>query len=492
MEYSAKYKPNQLIYGDSNSDTVIISGWTISKNVAGKIPKTDYAAIGQLYSPTRGISFLLRNLFLNPHIKHLIGLKATKEDLNAGSVQCLSDFFSHGYEKGLSDSGQKCWVINSQIKGYIDIEIDRFYLDWIRKAINYIEVTSISKCLIELEKLKNFDLSSLGYGRVAKEFPMVENIPQVMPGVLYGHRIEGKTIAETWVKIIHRIKTTGTIRATGYDGNWQELINVMAVVTNEPENFYFPEPNYLPVDKHFIESYLPQVLDDAPYREGVKYTYGQRLRSHFGHDQIEQVISKLIGEIDAASAVMSLWDVEDHVKGGSPCLNHIWLRIVNNSLSMTATFRSNDMFSAWVANAMGLRALQKHICTQINVRSQNNLKLGELITISQSAHIYDDSWENADLLIKHQYTEIANSRDYFDPSGNYLIEVEDQKIIVIHTTPGSGEKMRTYRGKNPLKLLREICMDSPAIQPEHSGYLGIELQKACNCILTNTKYNQDI
>jgi len=65
--------------------------------------------------------------------------------------------------------------------------------------------------------------------------------------------------------------------------------DLMAIVTEEPDGFYFPEPNYLPCDRAFIK-YISQILDDAPYREGVKYTYGQRLRSWFKHDQIEQVI----------------------------------------------------------------------------------------------------------------------------------------------------------------------------------------------------------
>ncbi|MFM6439142.1 MAG: thymidylate synthase, partial [Microcystis panniformis] len=150
---------------------------------------------------------------------------------------------------------------------------------------------------------------------------------------------------------------TGTIRPTGYDGKWQELIDLMAVVTDEPPDFYFPEPNYLPIDRPFLTEYIGQILDDSPIHQGVKYTYGQRLRSWFGRDQIAQVINKLISEIDAASAVMSLWDVKDHEKGGSPCLNHIWVRVVENELSLTAIFRSNDMFAAWPANAMGLRAL---------------------------------------------------------------------------------------------------------------------------------------
>ncbi|MCZ0902506.1 thymidylate synthase, partial [Microcoleus sp. HI-ES] len=80
-------------------------------------------------------------------------------------------------------------------------------------------------------------------------FPLVEIVPTVLPGQKYGHRIEGKTIAETWVKIIHRIKTTGTLRPTGYDGQWQELIDLMAVITDEPAEYYFPEPNYLPIDR---------------------------------------------------------------------------------------------------------------------------------------------------------------------------------------------------------------------------------------------------
>jgi thymidylate synthase len=48
------------------------------------------------------------------------------------------------------------------------------------------------------------------------------------------------------------------------------------------------------------------------------------------------------------------------------------------------------MFSAWPANAMGLRALQHHIRDEIASQSEYDLTMGPLITISQSAHIYDD------------------------------------------------------------------------------------------------------
>ncbi|NJP09889.1 MAG: thymidylate synthase [Leptolyngbyaceae cyanobacterium RU_5_1] len=487
FQYNPVYKPKQLICG--SGQTAVITGWTVKQFVAKQLESHEYAVIGQLYSPTRGISLLLRNLLANPQVRFLVVINATKEDRNAGGSDCLLDFFRNGFVEGVSDSGRRCWVVRSAIPGYIDLEIEADALERLRASIEWKAAKSVADAV---SLVKSFAL------RKAVEpwgesliFPLTTVTPTVLPGPRYGHRIEGRTIAETWVKIIHRIKTTGTIRPTGYDGSWQELIDLMAVITDEPEDFYFPEPNYLPCDQSFITEYISQIRDDAPQQEGVKYTYGQRLRSSFGQDQIEQVIRKLINEIDAASAVMSLWRVEDHDAGGSPCLNHIWLRVVDNELSLTAVFRSNDMFSAWPANAIGLRALQAHIRDSIADRSHYNLRLGPLITISQSAHIYDDCWENADRLIANQYPAICNQRHYDDPCGNFLIEADDKEIIVTQTTPGSGEIVKQYSGKDPLRLVREICSNSPAIQPDHIGYLGIELQKVVECFRTGKQYIQD-
>ncbi|MEB3827864.1 thymidylate synthase [Phormidium sp. CCY1219] len=488
FEYNALYKPNQLICG--RGQTAMITGWTVKQAIAKQLDPHEYAVIGQLYSPTRGISLLIRNLLANPHVRYLVALNATKEDRNAGGCQCLIDFFRNGFTKGKTDTGRDCWTINSPIPGYIDIEIPVQVLEQLRSAIKWKEASNIAEAISEA---KNFASKPAEPWSKPLEFPMATVTPTVLPGPRYGHRIEGKTIAETWVKIIHRIKTTGTIRPTGYDGKWQELIDLMAVVTDEPPEFYFPDPNYLPIDREFLKEYVSQILDDAPYAEGVKYTYGQRLRSWFGKDQVEQVIEKLIGEIDAASGVMSLWDVRDHDMGGSPCLNHIWVRVVENELSLTAVFRSNDMFSAWPANAMGLRALQQHIRNAIAKRSEYDLKMGPLMTLSQSAHIYDDTWDNADKLIKSQYAKICQQRDYADESGNFAISVKEGEIIVEHTTPGSGEVVNCYCGFSAGQLSRQIAADCPTLQVEHALYLGSELQKAevARLMKNDRLYEQD-
>jgi len=149
------------------------------------------------------------------------------------------------------------------------------------------------------------------------------------------------------------------------------------------------------------------------------------------------------------------------------------------------------MFAAWVANAMGLRALQQHIRNEIAKRSEYDLKMGPLMTISQSAHIYDDTWSNAEQLIQKQYAAICRKIDYNDPAGNFLIEVDQGKIVVTHTTKGSGEVVGSYFGKDALTLVREICAASPSIRPDHAGYLGMELNKAAECLKTGKQYVQD-
>lgn len=526
MLFNPIYKPNQLIIGTGN--VAIVTGWTIKERVAKQLDPSNYAVIGNLYSPTRGINFLIRNLLANTQVSDLVILDATREDKNSGGCQCLSDFFDDGVIKGVNDVGKECWVINSDVKGYIDIDIPLKVLDEMRDWLVALTTNHIEEIEYAIRQLNAFRVTVSQWAE-PRTFPYAEPVSQTKPGVRYGHRIEGKTIAETWVKILHRIKTTGTIRPTGYDGQWQELIDLMAVVTDEPEDFYFPEPNYLPIDREYLENYIPQILDDSPYQEGVKYTYGQRLRSWFGKDQVEQVIEKLVKEIDSASAVMNLWDSgsgnsqnfkepyyslakgsnlprstefffdfnhwevvpncidrggrsvgdSDHDHGGSPCLNHIWVRVVDNELSLTATFRSNDMFSAWPANAMGLRALQRHIRDEIANRSDYDLTMSPLITISQSAHIYSDCWENVDGLIANQYEKIVRkeNQNYNDPVGNFLVEINGGLVTVTHLSP-SGEFIGEWKRGNTSRLIQDIVIDCPAIQPAHIGYLAREIERA--------------
>jgi len=501
--YKPKYKPRQILLGSGYP--VVVTGWSVKEAIAKQLTPDCYAAIGQLYSPVSGLEFLVRNLLLNPCIRYVIGIEATQQDRNAGSMLALKDFFANGVRLSTSTTGRPCWRVKSSIFSTLDAEIKIEAIDMLRQEVCYVHTHSIAECVETVKSLERDTCLQPPYSPPL-EFPLIEeeSTTLILPGTRHGHRVEARTIAEAWVEIVYRIFTFGQVQPSGYDSKRQELLNLVAIVTDEPEGFYFPEPNYLPVDRGFIETYLPQMIEDAEYREGVKYTYGQRLRSWFGQDQIDAAIDKLTEEIDCTSVVLSLWDVKDNVTGGSPCLNHLWLRAIDGTLHLTALFRSNDMFSAWPANAMGLRALQKHIANEYEKKIQLamdggqefdpsapcHLSMGTLTIVSQSAHIYEEVWENAGK-VAELYFHQKEKPTYSDPTGNFIIEVEGNSVKVTQTRP-NGEQCKAYFGSNPLRLVREICTANPEIQPSHAAYLGVELERAKQAIARGVKYEQDV
>ncbi|MFN5514293.1 MAG: thymidylate synthase [Cyanobacteriota bacterium] len=488
--YLPQYQAKHLICGQGR--VALVTGWTVKESLARRLDPQDYGVIGNLYSATRGVSPLLRNLLANPQIYALVILQATKEDQNAGSCQCLLDFFQQGFSAGQTATGRRCWRIRSAVTGYIDGEISEEALELLRRQIR-VELTANVGEAVGLVKQWAAQPAPPPWGN-PQTFPLSEPQTTVFPGPRYGHRLEGATIAATWLKILHRIKTTGTIRPTAY-GRWQELIDLTAIITDEPEDFYFPEPNYFPIEREFLPDYIAQILEDAPPREGVKYTYGQRLRSWFGRDQIQQAIDALSADPESSRIVLTLWDVKDYDQNNSPpCLNHLWLRIVEGELSLTATFRSNDMFSAWPANAMGLRALQRHFFEALTSRGLEILTLGPLIIISQSAHIYEDCWEQAERLIQTEYPKLHLQPDYFDPTGSFLISLQADKILVEHITPGAGEVVNCFSARSAVKLYQLLAGACPSLTVDHALYLGIELQKAETALKLGRPelYRQDV
>lgn len=455
MTYNPICKQQGLTIGTGT--VVIVTGWKPVEAIARLLKPHQYAAIGNLYSPA-GVDYFVRNILANPHVTGVLALRLTKQDENSGSIAALKDFFGSP---------------TASIEGIPQEDIERV------RSLPFVTLLETSTIPAALDYLRK--KSPLG-GEPRYYYPKVIE-SEILPGSLYGHRIEGKTIADTWVSILHRIRTTGRESPSGY-GVRQELIDLMAVVTDEPEDFNVPD--WLPVDRAFLNSYYPQLLEDAPV--GVKYTYGSRLRSHFGVDQIEQCVSKLAGELDAASAVMTLWDVQDHVKGGSPCLNHIWMRVIDGALSLTATFRSNDMFDAWCANAFGLRKLQQHVRDRLAQETGQKLTLAPLITVSQSAHIYDHSYAYADEVIAEKFGK--NRKEFNDPIGNFEIVVEQGQVLVSRMIFG-GAICKQYCGIEPSKLMEEIIRDAPAILPSHTAYLAFQLTKAKESLESGETWKQE-
>ena len=468
MAFNPIYKRNQLILGNPESSIGIVTLWTDRRRVAERLDKELYAAIGQLYSSTRGLDFLVRNLLANPQIRHLV---VTGLDLS-GSGQVLRDFFQNGVVKGRTPLGIECWLVKSDVEGYIDLEVPKEAIELLRKNVKP-HFFNDDELVEGLRRIARSEGSKAPYSEPLI-FEKKEKGTATLPGEEAVYVVRGRTVAETWVRILDTIMKFGRVSATHYDSQQKEIIDLVSVVSDEdPENLWVPD--FLPMTLDYLNQYFPRVLTGREYPD-CRYTYGQRLRTHFGIDQVEAIINKLCRELVSRSATAILWDpVVDNTKGGSPCLNHIWVRVVDEKLYLTATIRSNDMFEGWPENAFSLRKLQELIRTEVNKRTGREIKLGELVIVSQSAHIYDDCWEQAEIIVKEQLDKVSSREK--DPRGDFIIEIEDGLIKVEHIAP-SGEHLGTYRGRTARELQRMISKENLLASIDHAIYLGRELQKA--------------
>ncbi len=480
---------NSLIIGDPEGSVGIVTLWSKAKEIAKKIDPKNYCVIGQLFSAERGLDFLARNLLANPQITNLI---VTGVDFSKSGI-VLIDFFQNGFEKGKADTTEKdCWRVKSQYAGYIDLDIPEEVLNNLRETANIIKAPNI----------ETFDFSTLQKPSKARSknifLKKEESIKQYV-GEYTGHIVRGKTIAEAWLKILDTILKFGRESGTHYDEKQKELVNLLSIISEEdPNNFYIP--SFLPGDEQHIKEYIPRITRDLP--GGIhknEYTYGSRMRSWFGTDQVKNAVAKLVREPISRAVVISLWDtVKDLTLGGSPCLNHIWFRVADNKLHMTAIFRSHDMFEGYPENAFGLRSLQEEIRQGIvsglkEKGEEMDLKLGDLMILSQSAHIYKDCWETSQITVQKYLTgKYTYHLAELDPRGNFIITVDfGLGDIVVEHTSQTNEKIGEYRAKSAAELRDILTKEKVISLIPHALDLGMELMKAEIALKTGSHYNQD-
>lgn len=478
MSFRPILKSSQLIAGNPDSPVAIITLWTPKEKVAERLDTASYAAIGQLYSAARGLNYFVRNLLANPTIRYVV---VTGND-RSGSGRVLQDFFAHGVERGETPHGVPAWRVRSAIDGFLDLDLPAEALEDVRRGVTVIACPRVADLPPAVTGLDRGPAEPYAEPR---HFPVREDTLSTFPAEKSVQVVRGQTVAETWVKLLHVIWRFGTVSSTHYESQQKEILNLISIVSAEDSDN--PDlPEFLHTTREGLDRYIPTVLEASPAGSlvddgtGPKYTYGDRIRAHFGVDQLEKIVEKLAREPESRSAVISLWDARtDWRGGGSPCLNHIWVRLADGVVTLTAVIRSNDMFTAWPENAFSLRALQGQIARDIASRLGRDLCLGDLVIVSESAHIYDDTWESVQQILADHYPKIAAADRYrFDPKGNFIIEIVDGRIRVEHTTAEDGEHIAYYWGDSAEELQRVLAEQQLISTQRHALYLGGELQKA--------------
>ncbi|MDO8459658.1 MAG: thymidylate synthase [Nanoarchaeota archaeon] len=475
----------KLYLGELKSNVGIATLWTFKEVVYKDIDSSSYAVVGNYYDRQNALEPFIRNCLANPNIRYIILLGNDK----AKSREVLVNFFEKGIVEG------KVMGTETKIANEIPLED----IEELRNNVKLFDLTDQVKNLddsVEYANVINQVISTLEKKGPYAEPRLYEKAKldtDSFPAERTGYIIRDKTVGEVWLKMLRTIYDYGRITKmkTGDSTEVRECINFIAIVENENPDSPKMEP-YFRFDETYLKSYYDEICSDK-IPEGTIYTYGSRFRAWEAKngekiDQIVDMIEYLKKDTYRKSALAQTWIVEDELTRrylnkdkNSPCIILVQPNIQDGVLHLTVYIRSNDMFRAWPLNAFALRKLQKIIAEGLGV------DMGALITVSCSAHIYQDNWkETKELLVKYY----KSTNCFWDPRGYYVIALKGGKINASHYSPDS-QILKIFEGKTAREINDSINSSQHPVDSYHSSYLGEELMKAEVALNLGIEYVQD-
>jgi thymidylate synthase len=225
-------------------------------------------------------------------------------------------------------------------------------------------------------------------------------------------QVRGKSIALAWENALLALWNGGCRIATQYDqvGDPPSVDSTMMIVVEDP----LSEPaihRCFPGGLEDLEEYRMEFVEglkdhwvknpnDPDYAGEWTYTYSQRLKSYCvpGLAKINQVdwaIEALARSPHSRRVKLITWQPWiDTNTADPPCLGEFWLRCSQVPgfdgyiLNGNVVFRSRDGFDAAFMNLWGEVAFMEYIAGGLQVRLGKPVRVGRLVDVSWSFHIY--------------------------------------------------------------------------------------------------------
>jgi len=189
------------------------------------------------------------------------------------------------------------------------------------------------------------------------------------------------------------------------------------------------------------------------------------------------------------SSELNIVTLEEPVEYELEGITQIQAIQANGRLHLLVTNRSHDIFKAAIPNAFGLRMVQKALAEELQ------FPLGQLQITSQSAHIYEQDWENASQLVRCRFWErspdlVFDPAIHGDPRGNVVISIEGEKIVAV-LQGGEGVELARIEGKTAAEVGLKITHLDLLSRHDHLIDVGIQLEKAEIAMKKNLTFQQD-
>jgi thymidylate synthase len=456
------------------SNVAISTLWSKKDFLLEKIPenlKKKIGIIGTTYT-SHGINYIFETLAENPQIDTLI---------------------LYGYD--LSTSGETLFRVFGEKNTDLPVIIlDKDKVEEIVRSVKLVDLRKDAREM-KIEKLfeeveKNYKEEKPKRDKIDLKVEEKSNI-ESYPFPLSGHYIyDNKSVFRSWVKILDLIMRFGSLKFSEYEIPQKEFLNVVVTLGLYGKDYNLEKEFFEFIEKENFERHINEVL--SPKKpEGVEYTYGERFFAHrFGKNQINYLIDKLSKSPYSRRALVVSWDHEkDQNIENPPCIIGVQGIITESFYNHTVIIRSNDMFKAWPVNFVAQIELAKFIVNEINKRANTDYKLGSVTSISISAHIYQTDFERAKKVIEKYSGKMKEFVE--DPKGNFLIYLENGKVVLEHRTPDNSivlwkNSFETF--EQAYEFLKSGNMFSFA---SHAFYLSKELKNAFEKLKKGEEYEQD-
>ncbi|MGQ9919701.1 MAG: DUF4346 domain-containing protein [Desulfobacca sp.] len=440
------------------------------------------AVFGTLYG--NGLRELLRNLLYNPQIQTLLVCGRNR----SGSLQDLQAFFQHGLEDAASPlityetgaSGQP--VRTCRIKG-----TNRLIDDLVRPehflTVPEIHVVGEPRDDATLARLKEFFRTrqvrpaAPPADRPRQQIPLPRVQVSHFPSVPQAHTLVRETPLEAWLELLFVISRFGHPVQLA-KGERLELQNVKVVITQpvfeaeaDLRKFHFDPEQLRRYQRDFLRG--EQGADET-------YSYGHRLRTYFGADNLAACLARLQADPEDRKAYLTLWDNRRDllVPRGQPCFVSLFCRRYDGALTVNATFRTHNALDAWLPNVYGLMAVQEFLAAPLHLPG------GPITVVSHSISIDRKELDRALAMLHHRTCRLRE-----DPYGYFRLSLDNGNILVEHRY--GDVTLKEYRGTKAVHLQQQLARDLALSDLNHALYLGRQLARAEECLRTGRDFEQE-
>ncbi len=408
-----------------------------------------------------GLPQMLANLSYNPQIARIA---ITGVDTK---VVPISEYLTN-FLKGNVDLRDYGGVPMNKIQGsqyYLDSQLNP-------EMFKYLEVKKFETS--DLEGVANYITSSRQRGVSESDrirIKLAEPEFTDFPSDLSEHNIITRTPLKAWREVLWHLDRFGK-SINIKKGVRRGLYNLDVCVTDAS----FENKSLLKkwgFNINSLKEYQKDILDKV-LLDGAGYGYGNRIGDYFGGNALEKVSELLNQDSFSRHAFVSLWDTRRDLleRKSSPCFTDAYFikDVKDNSLMMTASFRTHNAASAWLINLYGLRAIQE------KVASNTGMNPGKINLRSRWIGI-----DPLDPKIIGTLEKIKAKRnipiDINDSKGYYIIDTDADKIIVQHFSPDSV-RLEEIVGGSAEDIKNKLRQIDGFSSTDHAMWVGMQLANA--------------